>query len=149
LIDDIDRSGTDDISASLEGEIADFYAFDIKENQLDDDNPHNQYLDLLLNYVMNDKPELNYVLSGYFLNVMQILLEKYPSKILFYLYNIRKDALKKILFYSNQIAFSVLSSKLLNLESYKIPISSNDYIINNINFRNKLVGDIIILLFGI
>ena len=143
LIDDIDRSGSDDNSASLEGEIADFYAFDIKENQLDDDNPHNQYLDLLLNFVMNDKPELNYVLSGYFLNVMQILLEKYPSKILFYLYNIRKDALKKILFYSNQIAFSVLSSKLLNIESYKIPISSNDYIINNINFRNKLVCDII------
>ena len=137
------KSGNDENFISIEGETDDFYLCDTIENQLDDDNPYNEYLDLLLNFVMNDKPELNYVLSGYFLEVIQILLEKYPSKIFNYIYNIRKDALKKIVFRSHQSAFSDLSSKLLNLESYKIPVSSNNYIINNINFRNELVGSII------
>ena len=137
------KSGNDENFVSIEGETDDFYLCHTIENQLDDDNPYNEYLDLLLNFVMNDKPELNYVLSGYFLEVIQILLEKYPSKIFIYIYNIRKDALKKIVFRSHQSAFSVLSSKLLNLESYKIPVSSNNYIINNINFRNELVGSII------
>jgi hypothetical protein len=92
---------------------------------------------------MSDKPELNYVLSGYFLNVIQILLDKYPSKLLTYLYSIRKDALKRIVFRSHQNVFSTLSSKLLNLENYKKNDESDDYINNNINFRNELVGDII------
>ena len=121
--------GIDDNYLSIEGELADFYICDTKENKLDDYDPHNEYLDLLLNFVMNDKPELNYVLSGYFLNVIQILLEKYPSKIITYLYNIRKDALKRIVFLSHQSAFSILSSMMLNIESYKIPLNSNNDII--------------------
>ena len=135
--------GIDDNYLSIEGELADFYICDTKENKLDDYDPHNEYLDLLLNFVINDKPELNYVLSGYFLNVIQILLEKYPSKIITYLYNIRKDALKRIVFLSHQSAFSILSSIVLNIESYKISLNSNNDIINNINFRNELFGNII------
>ena len=67
---------------------------------------------------MTDKPELNYVLAGYFANVIITLLNAYPYKIIKYLYTQRKDALKKILFHSNQKAFAILSSKLLNIESY-------------------------------
>ena len=139
-----DSSGSDDSddSASEKEEMNDLYSSN-KNEKYDENNPHNVYLDLLINFVMSDKPELNYVLSGYFLNVIQILLDKYPSKLLTYLYNIRKDALKRIVFRSHQNVFSTLSSKLLNLESYKKSDEPDDYINNNINFRNELVGDII------
>ena len=140
-----DSSGSDDSdddSSSEKGEMNDLNSSN-KNEKYDENNPHNVYLDLLINFVMNDKPELNYVLSGYFLNVIQILLDKYPSKLLTYLYNIRKDALKRIVFRSHQNVFSTLSSKLLNLENYKKSDEPDDYINNNINFRNELVGDII------
>ena len=140
-----DSSGSDDSdddSSSEKGEMNELN-FDDKNEKYDENNPHNIYLDLLINFVMNDKPELNYVLSGYFLNVIQILLDKYPSKLLTYLYNIRKDALKRIVFRSHQNAFSTLASKLLNLESYKKTDEPDDYINNNIDFRNTLVGDIV------
>ena len=100
-------------------------------------NPRNQFLDLLLDFVMNDKQELNYVLSGYFSSIIMTLLEKYPDKLLKYLYEIRQDALQKILFLSHQRVFSILSSKLLNLENYSIKES------NYIRFRNELIGRII------
>ena len=139
-----DSSGSDDSDDSGSGkeEMNDLYSSN-KNEKYDENNPHNVYLDLLINFVMSDKPELNYVLSGYFLNVIQILLDKYPSKLLTYLYNIRKDALKRIVFRSHQNVFSTLSSKLLNLENFKKSDEPDDYINNNINFRNELVGDII------
>ena len=140
-----DSSGSedsDDDSSSEKREMNDLNSSN-KNEKYDENNPHNVYLDLLINFVMSDKPELNYVLSGYFLNVIQILLDKYPSKLLTYLYNIRKDALKRIVFRSHQNVFSTLSSKLLNLENYKKNDEPDDYINNNINFRNELVGDII------
>ena len=97
---------------------------------------------------MNDKAELNYVLSGYFANVMITLLEKYPSQILKYLYTTRKDAIRKIVFHSHQKAFSMLSLRLLNIENiyvlYKQTESSaKDKIFESIDFRNELVGEII------
>ena len=95
---------------------------------------------------MNDKPELNYVLSGYFANVMLTLIDNYPLQMIKYLYTQRKDAIKKIIFHSNQKAFAILSLKLLNLEisNYKLCESNTKDIIEaNIGFRNELVGDLI------
>ena len=96
---------------------------------------------------MTDKPELNYVLSGYFANVMLKLLNSYPYKIIKYLYTQRRDALKKIIFHSNQKAFSILSSKLLGIESYiKLPPDTNQemniFIVENIPYRNTLIKEI-------
>ena len=111
---------------------------DIKEkSKIININPRNQFLDLLLNFVMNDKQELNYVLSGYFSNIIMILLDKYPNKLLKYLYEIRQDTLQKIVYRSHQRVFSILSSKLLNLENYSIKEP------NYITFRNELIGKII------
>jgi len=69
-------------------------------------------------------------------------------KILKYLYTQRRDALKKIIFHSNQKAFAILSSKLLNIESYIKPSSEvkesiNDLINENIPYRNELIREII------
>ena len=145
-IDNLDEA---DKSLSVEGELDD-------ENQKKSNkkkknlknNQSNEYLDLLLNFVMSDKPELNYVLSGYFVNVLLTLLANYPYKILKYLYTQRRDALKKIIFHSNQKAFAILSSKLLNIESYIKPSSEvkesiNDLINENIPYRNELIREII------
>ena len=97
---------------------------------------------------MNDKPELNYVLSGYLANIMITLLENYPSKIIKYLYTQRKDAIRKIIHHSNQKAFAILSLKILNLEtfvySYKqVEDNVKQIILSNIGFRNELIGEIV------
>ena len=98
---------------------------------------------------MNDKPELNYVLSGYFANVLITLLNNYPSQIIKYLLTQRKDAVRKIIHHSHQKAFAILALKILNIEtyisSYKQTEDNNikDLITSNINFRNELIGEII------
>ena len=139
----------DEDSLSIEGEIEDLYSTKkAKPKKKYENKPNNEYLDLLLNFVMNDKPELNYVLSGYFANVMITLINNYPSQILKYLYTQRKDAIKKIIFHSNQKAFAILSLKLLNLESYissykQVDNNAKETISSNIYFRNELIGEII------
>ena len=141
----------DEDSLSIEGEIDDFYSIKKpKPKKKYENKPNNEYLDLLLNFVMNDKPELNYVLSGYFANVMITLINNYPSQILKYLYTQRKDALKKIIKHSNQKAFAILSLKILNLESYIINNNAEgniniikNIIEPNINYRNELIKEMI------
>ena len=139
----------DEDSLSIEGEIEDFYTIKKQKPKKKYENkPNNEYLDLLLEFVMNDKPELNYVLSGYFANVMITLINNYPSQILKYLYTQRKDALKKIINHSNQKAFAILSLKILNLESYITVnnITENNLlniISSNIDYRNELIKETI------
>ena len=139
---------------SLEDEIRNIYSNDksndkkSKPKKIYENKPNNEYLDLLLNFVMEDKDEFNYVLSGYFANVIITLLTKYPSQILKYLYTVRKDALRKIVFHSHQKAFSILSLKLLNLENYilvdrKIENSFKEISAESIDFRNGLIAEII------
>ena len=106
-------------------------------------NQNNEFLDLLLNFVMDDKPELNYVLSGYFSNVIITLLTKYPTGLLNYLYKVRKDALKKIIYRSHQRVFSIIAIKLLDLEKYDDFKKSAEFFEKCINYRNKLIGNII------
>ena len=109
----------------------------------DNENQNNEFFDLLLTFVMNDKPELNYVLSGYFANVISTLLDTYPSRVFHYLYTVRKDALKKIVFRSHQKVFSIISSKLLNIENNEKLKGSKDALENYKIFRNELISDII------
>ena len=137
----------DSKSLSVEGELDDDNQKRTnKKKKVLKSNQNNEYLDLLLNFVMTDKPELNYVLSGYFVNVIISLLTHYPYKILKYLYTQRRDALKKIIFHSNQKAFAILSTKLLNIESYFKPSpeqeSMNELINENIPYRNELIREI-------
>ena len=118
----------------------------------------NELLDLLLNFVINDKPKLNDVLSGYFSSVLITLIDKYSYKILIYLYTVRKDALKKIIFHSYQKSLSLVSLKILKMQNIYSLISyakntspSNvDYylkIIENCGlYRNELIGQIILSL---
>ena len=146
---DEENKKKDDDSLSIEGEIEDFYPIKKKPKKKYDNKPNNEYLDLLLNFVMNDKPELNYVLSGYFANVLITLLTNYPSQIIKYLYTQRKDAIRKIIHHSNQKAFAILSLKILNIETYISSYKQNEdnnikeIITSNINFRNELIGEII------
>ena len=135
-------------SLSVEGELDDeIKKKNNKKKKVYKNSENNEYFDLLLNFVMTDKPELNYVLSGYFANVIITLLNTYPYKIIKYLYTKRRDALKKILFHSNQKAFAILSSKLLNIESYMKPSTEqnneiNEFVTENIPYRNELIKEI-------
>ena len=135
-------------SLSVEGELdEEIKKKNNKKKKVYKNSEKNEFFDLLLNFVMTDKPELNYVLAGYFANVIITLLNTYPYKIIKYLYTQRKDALKKILFHSNQKAFAILSSKLLNIESYMKTSEQNqelnEFIIENIPYRNELIKEII------
>ena len=148
-IDNIDNIDYDqENSLSVEGELDDeIKKKNNKKKKVYKNSENNEYFDLLLNFVMTDKPELNYVLSGYFANVIITLLNTYPYKIIKYLYTKRRDALKKILFHSNQKAFAILSSKLLNIESYMKPSSEqnneiNEFVTENIPYRNELIKEI-------
>ena len=89
---------------------------------------------------MSNKPELNYVLSGYVSNTLLALIKTYPTKLLNYLYKNRKDALKKIIFRSQQRVFSVLASKLLNLEKYDDFMKSVIFFEKSVKYRNELIG---------
>ena len=75
-----------------------------------------ELLDYLLNFVMNNNNELNYVLSGYFSNVLLFLMKKNSNKIMKYIYSFRQDVIYKILQHSNQKAMAILAMKLLNIE---------------------------------
>ena len=97
----------------------------------------NEYFDLLLNFVMAEKSDLNDVLSGYFSDVIKTLLKNNPYKILNYLYEIRRDALNKIIFRSHQNSFSIIAEELLNLENYGLSET------NSIKYRNELIGNYI------
>ena len=148
-IDNIDNIDYDqENSLSVEGELDDeIKKKNNKKKKVYKNSENNEYFDLLLNFVMTDKPELNYVLSGYFANVIITLLNTYPYKIIKYLYTKRRDALKKILFHSNQKAFAILSSKLLNIESYMKPSTeqnneTNEFVTENIPYRNELIKEI-------
>ena len=103
-------------------------------------NQNNTFLDLLLDFIMSNKPELNYVLSGYVSNTLLALIKTYPTKLLNYLYKNRKDALKKIIFRSQQRVFSVLASKLLNLEKYDDFMKSVIFFEKSVKYRNELIG---------
>ena len=144
---DDDLKGED--SLSIEGEM-DSFSSPKSDKKKEDNKQNNEYLDLLLSFVMSNKLELNYVLSGYVCNVLTALIDNYPFKMLKYLYTVRKDAVKKIIFHSNQKSFSTLSLKLLNIENYFITMKKNDE--NNetkdlfstfTDFRNELIGEII------
>ena len=94
---------------------------DQKENESKNNTeiapPHNELLDLLLDFTNNGKSLLNDVLCGYFSDMLKILIDKYPSKILFYLYLTRQDTLKKIALHSYQTSLSFLFPKILKLEN--------------------------------
>lgn len=122
--------------------------------------PHNELLDLLLDFTISDKPKLNDVLCGYFSDLLKILIDKYPSKILFYLYITRQDALKKIALHSYQTSLSLIFSKALKIEfllsnllntvkkepsKYDISSLIKQLQVCNI-FRNELIGILIISL---
>ena len=97
----------------------------------------NEFLDLLLNFVTSGKQELNDVLCGYFSDVLMTLIDKYPFKILEYLYITRKDALKEIISHSYQESLSKISSKFLKLMSFISDNMKNIEILNEVDENYK------------
>ena len=124
------------------------------------DNSHNELLDLLLDFVISDKVELNDILCGYFSNTLLPLIEHYPTKLLLYLYITRKDALRQIIFRSYQRSLASVAIKLLNVENFlnlilaefkKAPNKYNkEDLIKNVEdcclYRNKLIEELILSL---
>jgi hypothetical protein len=84
---------------------------------IDDGQLFENYTTLLNNIISLPKPELNYILPGYFSEVMINLLTHHPHETYKYIYTKRKKVLKKILFRSYQKSFATLSQKLFNLET--------------------------------
>ena len=121
------------------------------ENIIKENNENNQYdennfelLDYLLNFIMNDNINLNYVLSGYFSNIMMKLIDKYTNKILKYLYLKRKDILEKIMKHSNNKAISELAIKILKLKNLIFNLEDEKKEEEEIyNYRNILIQNFI------
>ena len=114
----------------------------IENNQCDENNF--EILDYLLNFVMNDNINLNHVLSGYFSNIMMKLIDKYPNKILKYLYLKRKDVLEKIMKHSNNKAISELAIKILKLKNLIFNLEEEKKEEEEIyNYRNLLIQNFI------
>lgn len=98
----------------------------------------NEYLDLLLQFFSEGKTVFNCVLSGYVFSVINLLIEKYPIYMIFYLYTKRIKALKTIVLNSYNISISKISLKLLKLESLFSYIIENIAIFNNGSFLDDL-----------
>lgn len=126
----------------------------VSENINNISPPHNELLDLLLDFAISGKPILNDVLCGYFSDMLKILIDKYPSKIIFYMYLLRQDVLKKIALHSYQTSLSLVFSRVLKLENLlasmlndvkkepsKYDIASLVKQLQTCNtFRNELIG---------
>ena len=125
-----------------------------KNKEKDNNMNKNEYLDLLLNFVTNETKELNYILCGYFSEVLMALINKYPLQILNYLYSVRKDALEQIVAHSYIKSLSIISSKLLKLHNYLendlkeisfkyLSIFIKESYYNYLDYRNELFQKII------
>ena len=88
---------------------------------------NNEFLDLLLDFIVKEKKELNNILCGYFSDVLMALIDKYPFYILIYLYTKRKDALEEIVNHSYEKSISIISSKLLKLSTFIEYYSNRKY----------------------
>lgn len=72
--------------------------------------------DYLLKFLDTDK-ELNYVLAGYFSKLVLFLLNKYPMKLISYLYIEQQAYLEKIILHSDKKAIGDIALKLLSLDN--------------------------------
>lgn len=74
-------------------------------------------LDKLLDFIER-KEILNDILSGYFSKVFIHLIQKYPFKILSYMYQKKYSSLQNLIYHSYQPGISDVAIRLLSLESY-------------------------------
>ena len=118
-------------------------------------NNNNSYelLDELLSFILTDKPNLNYVLSGYFSMILKSLISQH-NNILLYIYKYKKDVLNSILKFSFLKSISDLSLIMFDLsflynnlkryesnnidEEIKILIEDGK---EAIEFRNKIIKE--------
>ena len=118
-------------------------------------NINNSYelLDEFLSFILTDKPNLNYVLSGYFSMILKSLISQH-NNILLYIYKNKKDVLNSILKFSYLKSISDLSLIMFDLsflynnlkryesnnidEEIKILIEDGK---EAIEFRNKIIKE--------
>ena len=118
-------------------------------------NENNSYelLDEFLSFILTDKPNLNYVLSGYFSMILKSLISQH-NNILLYIYKHKKDVLNSILKFSFLKSISDLSLIMFDLsflynnlkryesnnidEEIKILIEDGK---EAIEFRNKIIKE--------
>jgi hypothetical protein len=74
-------------------------------------------LDHLFSFLETDG-DLNYVLVGYFSKFLNLLLNKFPHKIIGYIFNERQDILERILDHSDKKSLAEVAPKILLVESY-------------------------------
>ena len=75
-------------------------------------NKNIDLLDYLLTF-LNNNSELNYVLCGYFSSVMKNLLTMEYNLIIKYLYLVRKDSIKRMIYHSYRYSIAELLNKIL------------------------------------
>ena len=107
-------------------------------------------LDKLLEF-LNTKNDLNDVLCGYFSKIMTNLINKYPFRILQYLYKHKLSYLSNLIFHSKNPSLTDLCSKCLSLETY-LPVSNvsesmkpiQEEYTKALQPRNKILSELII-----
>ena len=76
-----------------------------------------ELLDHLFSFLETDQ-DLNYVLVGYFSKFLNLLLNKFPQKIISYIYNERPEILQRLIRHSDKKSISEIVPKVLLIESY-------------------------------
>jgi hypothetical protein len=76
-----------------------------------------ELLDHLLSFVETDN-ELNYVLVGYFAKFLNLLLNKFPHKIIAYIYTERPEILDRLIQHCQKKSITEIIPKLILIESY-------------------------------
>ena len=87
-----------------------------------------EMFDYFLTFLENKK-DLNYVLTGYFSKFFQIILTRKPIKILKYLFQEKKDVIKQLIYHCNRKSICDIIIKLLNFDNL-IPNMSSSVSIN-------------------
>ena len=99
---------------------------EIKEKRKFNIDKHNDILDTLFDFTLNEDSLSNDVLCGYFYKVISFLMENYLIDIFLYLFFVRKDALEQIVMHSYKRPFALISVKILNVEDNISKIIEND-----------------------
>lgn len=102
---------------------------DLINTEVLDEQPHHEsehtdkqknrieLLDYFLSFIETDK-ELNYVLAGYFSKYLNLLLNKFPHKIIGYIYIERPEIIDKLLQHCDKKSISEILPKLVLVENY-------------------------------
>ena len=116
------------------------YSVPLIKNNYNSDNKI-ELLDYALNFLAKEE-ELNYVLCGYFSSFMKNLLNINQPVIISYLFNQRKDSLKKMVYHCYRQSISDVLIKIMQYEGETSELNINDYDSERMEILEEAINNI-------